>query len=79
MDSPNGPRDQSLHASTYRLRSRLAVAMLAAELLRRKTPATPEGEKMHGYLQDALDALVREVEVLESAPEHERPTVPRSA
>ncbi len=79
MDSPNGPRDQPLHAAAYRLRSRLAVAMLAAEILRRRTPETPDGEKLHRYLQDALDALAREVELLESAPEHGRPSVFTSA
>lgn len=75
MDSPNGPRDQPLYASTYRLRSRLAVAMLAAELLHRNPPMTPDRERLHEHLRNALDALAREVETLESAPEHERPPV----
>ncbi len=79
MDSPNGPRDQTLHETAYRLRSRLAVARLAAELLHRNGPETPDGEKLHGYLQGALDALAHEVEALASAPEHGRPPVFTSA
>lgn len=36
---------------------------------------TPDRERLHEHLRNALDALAREVETLESAPGHERPPV----
>ncbi len=72
MGNPNRSGDQPLHEAAYHLRSYLAVARLAAEILRRKTPAMPDGEKCYGYLLGALDRLAHTVDELESAAESER-------